>query len=105
MTVDTACSSTLVALNEAMLALRSGRCEAAIVGAGNLNLDPCVALNFKQMGVLSEDGKCKSFDSSGDGYVRSEIIGCMFLQKISDARRVYTKVINVNVNTDGYKLE
>ncbi|KAH8037212.1 hypothetical protein HPB51_009400 [Rhipicephalus microplus] len=105
MTVDTACSSTLVALNEAMLALRSGRCEAAIVGAGNLNLDPCVALNFKQMGVLSEDGKCKSFDSSGDGYVRSEIIGCMFLQKISDARLVYTKVINVNVNTDGYKLE
>ncbi|XP_075726203.1 fatty acid synthase [Rhipicephalus microplus] len=105
MTVDTACSSTLVALNEAMLALRSGRCEAAIVGAGNLNLDPCVALNFKQMGVVSEDGKCKSFDSSGDGYVRSEIIGCMFLQKYSDARRVYAKVINVNVNTDGYKLE
>ncbi|KAL1414024.1 hypothetical protein MTO96_030764, partial [Rhipicephalus appendiculatus] len=105
MTVDTACSSTLVALNEAMLAIRSGRCEAAIVGAGNLNLDPCVALNFKQMGVLSEDGKCKSFDSNGDGYVRSEIIGCMFLQRFSDARRVYTKVINVNVNTDGYKLE
>ncbi|XP_049273356.1 LOW QUALITY PROTEIN: fatty acid synthase-like [Rhipicephalus sanguineus] len=105
MTIDTACSSTLVALNEAVLALRSGRCEAAIVGAGNLNLDPCVALNFKQMGVLSEDGKCKSFDSNGDGYVRSEVIGCMFLQRFSDARRVYTKVVNVNVNTDGYKLE
>ncbi|KAL1414014.1 hypothetical protein MTO96_030754 [Rhipicephalus appendiculatus] len=50
MTIDTACSSTMVALNEAVLALRSGRCEAAIVGAGNLNLDPHIALNFKKPG-------------------------------------------------------
>ncbi|XP_065298319.2 fatty acid synthase-like [Dermacentor albipictus] len=105
MTIDTACSSAMVVLNEAVLALRSGRCEGAIVGAGNLNLDPCVAVNFRQLGVLSDDGKCKAFDSSGDGYVRSETVGSMFLQRRSDARRVYAKVININVNTDGYKPE
>ncbi|KAH6942445.1 hypothetical protein HPB50_005757 [Hyalomma asiaticum] len=105
MTIDTACTSSMVALCEAVLALRSGRCEAAIVGGANLNLDPHLALNFKRLGVLSEDGKCKTFDASEDGYVRSEAIGCMFLQRISDARRIYAKVINANANTDGYKPE
>ncbi|KAH7944527.1 hypothetical protein HPB52_021123 [Rhipicephalus sanguineus] len=105
MTIDSACSSVMVALNEAVLAIRSGRCEAVIVGGANLNMDPHIALNFRNLGVLSDDGKCKAFDSRADGYVRSEAIGCMFLQRMSDARRVYAKVINVNVNTDGYKAE
>ncbi|XP_050030055.2 fatty acid synthase-like [Dermacentor andersoni] len=105
MTIDTACSSAMVVLNEAVVALRSGRCEAAIVGAANLNLDPSVAVNFRQLGALSDDGKCRAFDSSGNGYVRSETIGSMFLQRRPDARRIYAKIININVNTDGYKPE
>ncbi|XP_065297860.1 fatty acid synthase-like [Dermacentor albipictus] len=103
MTIDTACSSTLVALNEAVVSLRAGRCEAAIVGGASITLDPHVMTNFKMLGVLSEDGKCRPFDSRGVGYVRSESVGVFFLQRFSDARRVYAKIINVNANADGFK--
>ncbi|XP_075559836.1 fatty acid synthase-like [Dermacentor variabilis] len=104
-TVDTACSSTMIGLNQAMLALRSGQCEAAIVGGSMLTLKPASSINFWRLGMLSPDGKCKVFDSDGNGYVRSETVGVFFLQRASEARRIYAKVINVKANTDGYKTE
>ncbi|XP_075725717.1 fatty acid synthase isoform X2 [Rhipicephalus microplus] len=103
MTIDTACSSTMAALTEALLAIRSGRCEAAIVGGASITLDPYYMKNFQALGVLSSDGKCRPFDISGDGYVRSEAVGAFFLQKFSQARRVYARVVNANMNSDGYK--
>ncbi|KAH9365926.1 hypothetical protein HPB48_015006 [Haemaphysalis longicornis] len=104
-TVDTACSSAMTALNQAVLALRSGQCEAAIVGASNLLLRPTMSLNLWRLGLLSEDGKCKSFDSDAKGYVRSETVGVCFLQWASEARRVYAKVVHVKANSDGYKAD
>ncbi|KAL1444885.1 hypothetical protein MTO96_029425 [Rhipicephalus appendiculatus] len=81
MAVDTACSSTMVALHEAVMALRSGRCEAAIVGGSNITLEPTMSQSFQCLGLLSQDGKCKAFDSDADGYARSETIGAFFLQR------------------------
>ncbi|KAL3221900.1 hypothetical protein MRX96_029108 [Rhipicephalus microplus] len=103
MTVDTACSSTMTALSEALLAIRSGRCEAAIVGGASVTLDPHFMKNFQTLGVLSTDGKCRPFDIGGGGYVRSEAVGAFFLQKFCDARRVYARVVNASTNSDGYK--
>nr|XP_037286006.1 fatty acid synthase-like [Rhipicephalus microplus] len=103
MTIDTACSSTMAALTEALLSIRSGSCEAAIVGGASITLDPYYMKNFQALGVLSSDGKCRPFDISGDGYVRSEAVGAFFLQKFSGARRVYARVVNANMNSDGYK--
>ncbi|KAH7950011.1 hypothetical protein HPB49_018367 [Dermacentor silvarum] len=103
--VDTACSSTMMALHEALLALRSGRCEAALVGGSNVTLRPLATRSYQRLGLLSLDGKCKVFDSDGDGFARSETVGAFFLQRASDARRVYAKVVNVQSNADGYKAE
>ncbi|XP_065311985.1 fatty acid synthase-like [Dermacentor albipictus] len=103
--VDTACSSTMTALHEALLALRSGRCQAAIVGGSNVTLGPLLTRSYQRLGLLSLDGKCKVFDSDGNGFVRSETVGAFFLQRSSDARRVYAKVVNVQSNADGYKVE
>ncbi|KAL1473119.1 hypothetical protein MTO96_038911, partial [Rhipicephalus appendiculatus] len=64
-TVDTACSSTLSALNHAVLAMRSGQCEAAIVGGCMVALKPATSLGFMQLGMLSPEGKCKAFDERG----------------------------------------
>ncbi|XP_077526205.1 fatty acid synthase-like [Haemaphysalis longicornis] len=104
-TVDTACSSAMTALNQAVLALRSGQCDSAIVGGTNLLLRPTTSLNFSRLGLLSDDGKCKPFDCDGRGYVRSETVGVCFLQWASDARRVYAKVVHVKANSDGYKTD
>ena len=46
-----------------------------IVGGSNLILNPEATVGCSQGQFLSPDGKCKSFDRSANGYVRSE--GCV----------------------------
>jgi len=102
-TIDTACSSSLVALDAAMNAIKTGECDYAIVGGVNILSKPQTSLQFMKLGMLSPEGKCRSFDVDGKGYVRSETIGAIFLQKKSTCRRWYSKIINSKVNTDGAK--
>ncbi|XP_070388897.1 fatty acid synthase-like [Dermacentor albipictus] len=104
-TIDKACSSTLSALNHAVLAMRSGQCEAAIVGGSMVSLTPGTALSFLRFGMLSPDGMCKPFDAHADGYTRSETVGAIFLQRAKQARRIYSKIIGVKANADGFKKE
>ncbi|XP_058792836.1 fatty acid synthase [Phymastichus coffea] len=101
--LDTACSSSLYAMHYAITAMRTGQCDAAIVGGVNLLLKPTSSLQFHRLSMLSPDGACKAFDASGNGYVRSEAAVVIYLQKSRDARRVYATVVNSKVNTDGYK--
>jgi len=63
--VDTACSGSLFALAQALYAIRSGQCEAAIVGGVNLLLKPTNSLQFHKLSMLSPQGMCKAFDVTG----------------------------------------
>ncbi|KAM9424875.1 fatty acid synthase isoform 2-T2 [Pholidichthys leucotaenia] len=101
--IDTACSSSLLALENAFHAIRQGHCDAALVGGVNLLLKPNTSVQFMKLGMLSPEGTCKSFDSSGNGYCRSEAAVAVFLTKHSLAKRVYATVVNAGNNTDGYK--
>ncbi|NEU34389.1 hypothetical protein GN156_27445, partial [bacterium LRH843] len=53
--------------------------------------------------MLSPQGMCKAFDSSGNGYVRSEAAVVIYLQKAQDAKRVDATILNAKTNTDGNK--
>lgn len=101
--VDTACSSSLIAMSTAFADMKAGHCDAAIVAGCGLILKPTMSLQFKRLNMLGKEGMCKVFDESGNGYVRSD--GCVvtFLQRASDSRRIYASVLNVRINTDGYK--
>ncbi|KAL2077918.1 hypothetical protein ACEWY4_025603 [Coilia grayii] len=101
--IDTACSSSLLALENAFHAIRQGHCDAALVGGVNLLLKPNTSVQFMKLGMLSPDGTCKSFDSSGNGYCRSEAAVVVLLTRKSAAKRVYATVLNAGNNTDGYK--
>lgn len=103
--LDTACSSSMYAMHSAISAMRSGQCDAAIVGGVNLVLKPTSSLQFHRLSMLSLDGACKAFDASGNGYVRSEAAVVIYLQKSNDARRVYATVVNSKTNVDGNKSE
>ncbi|XP_075218277.1 fatty acid synthase 3 [Lycorma delicatula] len=102
-TVDSACSSSLYALEHAYKSIRDGHCDSAIVGGCNLCLHPYVSLQFARLGVLSLDGRCKSFDEAANGYCRSEAISVVFVQKRKDARRIYATVVHAKTNCDGFK--
>ncbi|MCY1047775.1 SDR family NAD(P)-dependent oxidoreductase [Corallococcus sp. bb12-1] len=83
--VETACSSSLVAIHHAVQALRSGQCTLALVGGVNLLLSPQLYFGFSRAGMLSEDGRCKTFDASANGYVRGEGLGALLLKPLSRA--------------------
>jgi polyketide synthase PksN len=85
--IETACSSSLVAVHRAVRAIAGGECEMALVGGVNTLLTPASHISFGKAGMLSSDGKCKTFSSRADGYVRGEGVGMVVLKRLSAAER------------------
>ncbi len=103
--VDTACSSSLVAVHYACESIRRGQSEIAIAGGVNIILLNEISQAFSNANMLSPDGKCKTFDSSANGYVRGEGCGVVILKRFSSALKDKDNIIAVikgsAVNQDG----
>ena len=91
--LDTACSSSLMAVHLACQSLRAGESALALAGGVNLILSPALTVNFDAAGAMAKDGKCKAFDASADGYVRSDGCGMVVLKRLADARRDGDRVL------------
>ncbi len=83
--IDTACSSSLIAIHRAIKAIQSGQCSIAVAGGVNALLSPRLFASFSKAGMLSPDGRCKTFDKSADGYVRGEGVGAILLKPLNEA--------------------
>nr|WP_305119323.1 SDR family NAD(P)-dependent oxidoreductase [Tahibacter harae] len=83
--VETACSSSLVAIHRAVLAIQSGSCDLALAGGVQTIITPTLHISFSKAGMLSGDGRCKTFSDKADGYVRGEGVGMLLLKKRSAA--------------------
>lgn len=103
--VDTACSSSLVALHHACTALRTGEASLALAGGVSILLHPHPFIGFTKASMLSAGGRCKTFDASGDGYVRGEGGALLLLkplsQAIADGDRIHAVIRGSGVNADG----
>ncbi|MHA3024315.1 type I polyketide synthase [Mycobacterium sp. BMJ-28] len=106
MTIDTACSGSLVALHLAAQALWNGDCTLALAGGVNVMLAPNMTIAESKGGFLSPDGRCKTFDSSANGYARGEGAGIVVLKPLSHAQRdgdpIYALVRGTAVTQDGH---
>jgi acyl transferase domain-containing protein/NAD(P)-dependent dehydrogenase (short-subunit alcohol dehydrogenase family) len=103
--MDTACSSSLVAVDRACRSLRDGECTLAIAGGVNLILAPDLFVCMSKWGMLSPDGRCKTFDAAANGFVRAEGCGITVLKRLGAARadgdRVLALIRGSAVNQDG----
>nr|QEO74213.1 methyltransferase [uncultured bacterium] len=103
--IDTACSSSLIALHRAIESIHSGSSDMAIVGGVQVILSPGGYISFGAAGMLSGDGKCKSFDKRANGYVRGEGCGAMLLKPLSkaeaDGNHIYAVIRATSENHGG----
>ncbi len=103
--VDTSCSSSLVAVDEAVKALRLGEVALALAGGVNAILSLDLSVAFSSAGMLAADGLCKTFDARADGYVRGEGCGLVVLKRLADAKRdgdpIRAVIRGSAVNQDG----
>ncbi|QMT59047.1 SDR family NAD(P)-dependent oxidoreductase [Legionella sp. PC997] len=105
-TIDTACSSSLVAVHQAVQALLHGDCDLALAGGVNILITPNSFIAANQAGMLSEDGRCKTFDKGANGYVRGEGAGAILLKKLTqaldDGDHIYGIIKGTAVNHGGH---
>jgi microcystin synthetase protein McyG len=105
LSVDTGCSASLVAVHLACQSLRAGECRAALAGGVNLILMPDTTIVLSKAHMMSPDGRCKAFDASADGFVRSEGCAVIALKRLSDAQadgdRILALIRGTASNQDG----
>ena len=103
--IDTACSSSLTAVHAACQSLRSGESDLALAGGVTLHLLPEHYMGLARLGMLAPDGRCKTFDAKGDGFVPSEGCGLVLLKRLSEALaegdRIYAVIRGAATNQDG----
>lgn len=103
--IDTACSSSLVAMHLACQSLRNGETNMAVAGGVNLMLVPSTTRKYAKLSALSPDGRCKTFDSTANGFVRGEGCGMLVLKRLSDAEKdgdtILALIRGSAVNQDG----
>ncbi|MBD2482708.1 type I polyketide synthase [Planktothrix sp. FACHB-1365] len=93
--IDTACSSSLVAVHLACESLRTGESNLAITGGVSLRLSPEESIALSLKGMLSPDGRCKTFDAEANGFVRGEGCGIVVLKRLDDALKDRDNILAV----------
>ncbi len=103
--INTMCSSFAVALHRAVMCLRSGQVDRAIVGGANLSLIPDPFIALSQEKLLSQEPTVKSFGKDAEGYLRSEGVGTILIERLSQAERehhqIYALIKHSGVNYNG----
>lgn len=102
---DSGQSSALVSLALACERIRSGAVGMALVGGVNLIVDPEEGLGLANLGALSPEGRCFTFDERASGFVRGEGGGFALLKRldlaVADSDHIYGVVRGWGVGSGG----
>ena len=103
--INTACSSSLVAIHLACQSLLTGECDLALAGGVRVLSSENAYLALSNMGMLSPEGQCKTFDDGANGFVPGEAVGVLVLKPLSAAVRdgdhLYGVIKGSAINQDG----
>ncbi|NLD75115.1 MAG: 4'-phosphopantetheinyl transferase superfamily protein [Acidimicrobiales bacterium] len=104
-TVDAACASSLIAVDQAVDQLRSGRADLVLAGGVHHCHDLTLWSVFSQLRALSPSGAIRPFSEAADGILVGEGTGVLALRRLADAerdgQRVYAVIRGTGVASDG----
>ncbi|NIF98499.1 type I polyketide synthase, partial [Burkholderia sp. Ax-1720] len=105
MSIQSGCSSSLLALHNARVAILTGQCRMALVGAAAIHAPQHAGYLYQRDGVLAKDGICRPFDAAASGTVFTNGAVVLALKALSDARRDGDPILGVirgsAINNDG----
>ncbi len=103
--VATACSTSGVALHLACQSVLSGECDMALAGGARVNAPLTAGYLYEPDGILSPDGRCRTFDADAAGTVIGSGVTMVVIKRLSDAVRdgdtIHAIVKGTAVNNDG----
>ncbi|MFD9563582.1 beta-ketoacyl synthase N-terminal-like domain-containing protein [Streptomyces sp. NPDC059994] len=104
-TVDAACASSLIAVDQAIGELASGRCDLMLAGGVHHCHDITLWSVFAQLRALSPSQRSRPFHAAADGILIGEGTGVVALKRLADAERdgdrVYAVIRGTGVAGDG----
>ncbi len=99
------CAASLVTVQQAVTGLREGVVDLALVGGVNAVLSPGLTTEMAALGMLSLQGRCKTFDAAADGFVRGEGCGMVVLKRLAEAEAdgdpIWAVIRGAAVNQNG----
>src|SRR6185295_7677656 len=103
--IHTACSTSLVAVCQAVQALQSFACDAALAGGISITFPHERGYHYDDGGIVSPDGHCRAFDEQAAGTVFSHGGGVVVLKRLADAveagDQIYAVIKGAALNNDG----
>lgn len=104
-TIDAACASSLIAVDQGMTELSTGRLDAVLAGGVHHVHDISFWSVFSQLQALSRKGDIRPFDADADGVLIGEGTGMVVLKRLADAERdgdrVYAVIRGSGTSSDG----
>lgn len=98
---DTACSSSLISTHLGHVAISRGECMSSVIAGSNIMLRPDTTAAICQLNALSPDGRCKTFDDTGDGYGRGEGFCVILLQPYNTNISPISCILSTSINQSG----
>ena len=103
--VHSACSTSLLAIAEAVDAIRNGHCEAALAGGSSITSPMNSGHLYQEGSMLSSNGRCRSFDAKGEGTIFSDGAGVVLLKDLElakeDGDTILGVIKGIGLNNDG----
>ncbi|MBO0935548.1 amino acid adenylation domain-containing protein [Fibrella sp. HMF5335] len=103
--VYSACSTSLLAISQAVEALRAGQCTVALAGGASITAPINSGHIYEEGAMFSRDGHTRSFNAGSSGTVFSDGAGVVLLKTLADAERdgdtILAVIKGVGVNNDG----
>ncbi|WP_257668237.1 polyketide synthase [Parapedobacter tibetensis] len=103
--LNTACSTSLVAISQAVEAIRNGQCDMAIAGGVSITVPIHSGQRYEEGAMFSTDGHTRPFDAQATGTVFSDGAGVVLLKDLENAKvdgdTIYAIISGVGLSNDG----